>query len=66
MIRECAIILGTFSGLIPDLWVPFWAISGFSGIIFWPFPDFWVSFFWVKFDFFKNNPDFLVLILIFY
>ena len=51
MIRGCAIILGTF-----------W---GFLGIIFWLFPDFCVSFFLVKFDFFKNNPEFGVLILIF-
>ena len=38
----------------------FLAIPGFLGIIFWLFPDFWV-----KFDFFKNNPDYGVLILIF-
>ena len=47
-----------------DFWVPFWL-----------FPDFWVLFsgysrifgyhFLVKFDFFKNNPDFGVLIFIF-
>ena len=53
-----------FVGLLPDFWVRF-------GL----FPDFWVSFFGyspifgyhflVKFDFFKNNPDFGVLILIF-
>ena len=42
-------------GVLPDFWVPFWAIPGFLGIIF-----------WVKFEFFKNNPDFWVLILIFY
>ena len=54
MIRRCAIILGTFlGGLHPDFWVLF-------GL----FPDFWVSFL-VKFDFFQNNPDFGVLILIF-
>ena len=39
-------ILGTFSGLIPDFWVPFRAIPGFLGIIFWLFPDLWMSFFW--------------------
>ena len=55
---------GYFLGLLPDFWVPFWAIPDFLGIIFWLFPDFWVSFFG-KFDFFKNNPDFGVLILIF-
>ena len=38
-----AIILGTFWGLLPDFWVPFWAIPGFLGIIF-----------LVKFDFFQN------------
>ena len=54
MIRGCAIILGTFLGLLPDFWVPFWTIPGFFGIIF-----------LLKFDFFKNNPDFGVLILVF-
>ena len=54
MIQGCAIILGTFWGLLPDFWMPFWAIPGFLGIIF-----------LVKFDFFINNPDFGVLILIF-
>ena len=49
-----------FMRLLPDVGVPFWAIPGFLGIIFWLFPDFLV-----KFDFFKNNPDFGVLILIF-
>ena len=53
-----------FWGLLPDFWVPF-------GL----FLDFWVPFFGysrifgyhflVKFDFFQNNPDFGVLILIF-
>ena len=38
----------------------FGVAPGFLGIIFWLFPDFWV-----KFDFFKNNSDFGVLILIF-
>ena len=46
---------GYFFGLLTDFWEPFWAILGFLGIIV-----------WVKFDFFKNNPDFWVLILIFY
>ena len=46
---------GYFFGLLPDFWVPFRAIPGFLGIIF-----------LVKFDFFMNNSDFSVLILIFY
>ena len=54
MIWGCAIILGTFLGLLSDFWVSF----------FWLFPDFWVSFL-VKFDFFRNNSEFGVLILIF-
>ena len=53
----------------------FWGCSRILGYIFRLFTDFWVSFygysrifgyhFLVKFDFFKNNPDFGVLILIF-
>ena len=53
----------------------FGGCSRIFGYLFGVFPDFWVSFFgysrnfghhfWVKFDFFKNNPDFGVLILIF-
>ena len=42
-------------GVLLNFWVPFWSIPGFLGI----------SFFG-KFDFFRNNPDFGVLILIFY
>ena len=42
-----------FRGLLPDFWVLFLAIPRFLDIIL------------VKFDFFKNNPDFVVLILIF-
>ena len=64
MIRGCAIILGTFLGVAPRFLGTFWAIPGFLGTIFWLFPDFWVSVL-VKFDFFQNNPDFGVLILIF-
>ena len=45
---------GYLLGLLPDFGVSFWAILGFLGVIF-----------LVKFDFFKNNPDFGVLILIF-
>ena len=33
--------------VLSDFWAPFWAIPGFLGIIF-----------LVKFDFFRNNPDF--------
>ena len=53
----------------------FWGCSFIFGYLFGLFPDFWVSFFGysrifgyhflVKFDFFQNNPDFGVLILIF-
>ena len=76
MIWECAIILGTFLGLLPDFGVPFWAIPGFwgtflcysqiFGCLSWLFPGFLGFVFLVKFDFFKNNPDLWVLILIFY
>ena len=41
-------------GDVPLFWVLFWGLL----------PDFWVSFL-VKFDFFRNNPDFGLLILIF-
>ena len=44
-----------FGQVLPDFW-----------ILFGLFPDFCVSFFLVKFDFFRNNPDFWVLLLIFY
>ena len=53
----------------------FWDCSKIFGYLFGLFPDFWVSFFGysrilgyhflVKIDFFQNNPDFGVLILIF-
>ena len=42
-------------GDVPLFWVPFSAIPAFLGIIF-----------LVQFDFFRNNPDFWVLSLIFY
>ena len=35
LVRRCAIILGTLSGVLPDFWVPFSAIPRFLGIIFW-------------------------------
>ena len=47
--------LGTFLGYTSIFEYHLLAISGFLGIIF-----------LVKFDFVKNNADFLVLILIFY
>ena len=47
VIRGYAIILGTFLGVLPDFWVPFWAIPGFLGVIL-----------LVKFYFFRNDPDF--------
>ena len=65
VIRGCAIILGTLLGycqisgyLFGYSWIlgyNFLAISGFLGIIF-----------LVKVDFFKNNPNFRVSILVFY
>ena len=54
MIWGYAIILGSFSGLLPDFWVSFFGYSQIFGYHF-----------LVKFDFFQNNPDFVVLILIF-
>ena len=69
-------------GLLPDIWIPFWAISGFLGTflgyswifgyLFGLFPDFCVSFFGysrifgyhfflVKFYFFKNNNNKLII-----
>ena len=49
----CSRIFGNLFGLFPDFWVSFLAIPGFL-----------VSFL-VKFDFFQNNADFGLLILIF-
>ena len=54
MIRGCAIILGTCLELLSDFWVSFFGYSRIFG--------YHVL---VKFDFFQNNPDFEVLILIF-
>ena len=56
LVRRRAIILGTFSAVLPDFWVPFSAITGFLGIIF----------FLYNLISFGNNPDFWVLIVIFY
>ena len=60
---------------MPLFWVHFWGCSRIFGYLYGLFPDFWVSFFGysrifeynflVKFDFFQNNPDFGVFILIF-
>ena len=46
---------GYFIGLLPDFWVPFWAIPVFFGIIFLVIPRFLGVVFFVKFDFFKNK-----------
>ena len=54
MIRGCAIILGTFLGVVPGFLGTFLGYSRIFGYRF-----------LVKFDFFKNNPDFGVLILLF-
>ena len=44
---------------VPLFWVAFWGAPGFLASFFGVLPEFWVSFFfWVKFDFFRNNPDF--------
>ena len=50
----CSRIFGYLFGLFPDFWVSFFGYSRIFGYHF-----------LVKFDFFKNNPDFGVLILIF-
>ena len=56
---------GYFFWVDPRFWVPFWAIPGFW-VPFWAIPGFLGVIVLVKFDFFKNNPNFLVLSLIFY
>ena len=50
----CSWIFGYLFGLFPEFWVPFFGYSRIFGYHF-----------LVKFDFFLNNPDFGVLILIF-
>ena len=50
----CSQIFGYLFGLFPDFWVSFFGYSRIFGYHF-----------LVKFDLFKNNPDFGVLILIF-
>ena len=56
---------GYFLGLLPDFCVPFWVIPGFFGYHVLAIPGFLGVICLVKFDFFKNNPDVGVLILIF-
>ena len=53
-----------FFGVAPGFLGTFLGYSRIFRIMFWLFPDFWVSCL-VKFDFFLNNPDFGVLISIF-
>ena len=55
---------GYFFGVAPGFLGTFLGYSRIFGYHFWLFPDFWVPFL-IKFDFFKDNPDFGVLILIF-
>ena len=54
---------GYFLELLPDFWVPFWAIPGFLGVTF-GYSRIFGYHFLVKFDFVRNNPDFGLLILI--
>ena len=65
MIRGCAIILGTFLGVAPRFLGTFLGYSRIFGYHFLAIPGLLGTIFMVKFDFFKNNPDFGVLILIF-
>ena len=55
---------GYFLGVAPGFLGTFLGYSQIFGYHFWLFLDFWASFL-VKFDFFQNNPDFGVVILIF-
>ena len=55
---------GYFFGVAPGFLGNFWAIPGFLGIIYLAIPGFLGIIFLVKFDFFRNNPDFGILILI--
>ena len=65
MIWGCDIILGTFLGVAPGFLGSFLGYSRIFGYHFLAIPGFLGIIFLVKFDFFKNNPDFGVLILIF-
>ena len=55
---------GYFLGLLPDFWVPF-GLSRIFGYHFFGYSRIFGYNFLVKFDFFRNNPDFGLLILIF-
>ena len=55
LVWRCAIVLGTFSGVLADFGVPFSAVPRFLDVIF-----------FVQFDYFSKNPDFWILIFIFY
>ena len=65
MIRGCAIILGTFWGVAPGFLGTFLGYSRIFGYHFLAISGFLGTILLVEFDFFKNNPDFGVLILIF-
>ena len=62
VIQRCATLFKYLFWSAPGFWVPLWAIPRFFGYVFGLFPDFGVSCFLVKFDFFRNNPDIWVLI----
>ena len=66
MIRGCAISLGTFFWFAPKFLGTFLGYSRIFGYHFLAILGFLGIIFLVKFDLFKNNPDFGVLILIFY
>ena len=57
---------GYFFGVAPGFLGTFLGYSRIFGYHFLAIPGFLSIIFLVKFDFFKNNPDFWVLILIFY
>ena len=57
---------GYIFGLLLDFWAPFLGYSRIFGYHILAIPGFLGIMFLVKFNFFKNNPDFWVLILIFY
>ena len=65
MIRRCAIILGTFFVVAPRFLGTFLGYSRIFGVSFFGYSRIFGYHFLVKFDFFKNNPEFGVLILIF-
>ena len=58
VIRGCAIILGTYFGVLADCWVPFRAVPGILGTFFGIFPEFWVSFL-AKIPFLQEKSRFL-------